>query len=120
MGVPVFLVQYVSALTTVDGCVCISGVIWQCSDQCGWVCLSIYLLEHVTALITVDLCVCVSCGKCQCSDHCGWVCLCLWWNISVLLQLWMGVSVSLVEHVSGLTIEDGFFKHVSAVTPVDG
>ena len=37
----------------------------------------------------------------------------------MLLQLWMGVSVSLVEHVSCLTIEDGCFKHFSAVTTVD-
>ena len=85
-----------------------------------WLGVSFYLLEHVTALITVDWCVCVSCGKFQCSDHYGWVCLCLWWNISVLLQLWIGVSVFLVEYVSGLTIEDRFSKHVSAVTTLDG
>ena len=60
-----------------------------------WIVVSVYLLEHVTALITVDLCVCVSCGKFQCSDHCGGMCPCLWWNISVLLQLWMGLTVSL-------------------------
>ena len=35
VGVSVSLVQNVSALTTVDGCVCISGGICQRSDQCG-------------------------------------------------------------------------------------
>ena len=34
-------IKHVSAVTTVDGCICISGATWQCSDQCGWVCLSI-------------------------------------------------------------------------------
>ena len=36
------------------------------------------------------------------------------------LQLWKCVSVSLVEHVSGLTIEDGCIKQVNAVTTADG
>ena len=39
MGVSVSLVEHVSALTTVDGCICVSGVIYQCSDNSGWVCL---------------------------------------------------------------------------------
>ena len=96
-------IKHVSVLTIVDGC--IKHVNALTTVDCS------VFGEQVTALITVDWCVCVSCGKFQCSDHCGWVCLHLWWNISVLLQLWMGVCVSLVEHVSCLTIEDGCFKH---------
>ena len=68
--------------------------------------MSASLVEHVSAQITVDGCVCVSGGICQCCDHGGWVCLCLWWNMSVLCPLWMGVSVSLVEHVSALITVD--------------
>ena len=80
----VSLVEHVSALTTANGCI-----------------------KHVSVLTTMDGCVCVSGETCQCSNHCGLVCLCLWWNISVPLSLWMGVSVSLVEHVSALTTVDG-------------
>ena len=96
MSVPV--VEQVSAVITVDGCVCVSG-------------------EHVSALTTVDGCikhvnaptpvelgVCVSVGTCQCSDHCGWVRLCLWCNTSMC----MGVSVSLVAHITALITLDGW------------
>ena len=47
----VSVVQHVSALTNVDGCVYASGGTCQCSDNCGWVCL-----EHVSSLTIVDGC----------------------------------------------------------------
>ena len=56
-----FLVEHVSILTTVVGCI-----------------------KHISALTTVDGCICVSVGTRQCSGHCGWVGLCLRCNISVL------------------------------------
>ena len=132
MGESLSLLEHVSALITVNLCVCVSCGTFQCSDhyewlyqtcQCsdhyGWVCLclcwnisvllslwmgvSVSLVEHVSAVTTVDGCICVSLAIYRCSDHSGWIYLYLWWNMSVLWPLWMGVSVSLVQHGSALT-----------------
>ena len=82
--------------------------------------MAVSLAENDSALTTVDGCVCVSGGTCQCSDHCGRVCLCLWYKMSVLCSMWMGVYVSLVEHVSALTTVHGCVKHVSPLISVVG
>ena len=85
-GVYVSLVQYVSALITVDVCICVYGGNCQCFSHCGWGCLcfwcymldllpllvgvSVSLVQNVSALTTVDGCVCVSVGTYQCCCHC--------------------------------------------------
>ena len=115
--------EHVSALTTLDGCVFLSVGTCHCFDHCALMCLcilwkismllslwmgvSVSLVERISAPTIVDGSICVSGGTYQCSNHCGWVCMCLWWNISVLISLWMCVYVFPVQYVSALATVDG-------------